>query len=204
MSPTLGTCSIGGALCVRKHEAHHTLRASPKPIPSIVASKTPTAVLMNTRFKKQSWLAAQVLYARAHRHRDARPVVTVFIRTTAEHPYGPSFVKLQVTTEFALRLLRLQRLCMNSSLKEVRVDAPAVTWGPGDRHPERGLGHQQLVVTQEEFGFVLRPSNSDPEVRTLPKNIVAFLRAASAHSPAKGALLIDDQPQPSDWAGLPA
>ncbi|MET3382526.1 MULTISPECIES: hypothetical protein [Variovorax] len=163
------------------------------------ATDHPPEVLQALRSKapthKCSWLASQVLYSRTEQSRrpEAAGIQTmeVFIGMPTALDLDPSFATLQVNPEFVATLLRMQRLCVNALLCEMRTETTAVRWG------SRGIGDVprtqrcELFVTPTTMRFAPPSSDANHRITTVTLDIAAFVRAVQSHRCEDGILVID-------------
>lgn len=145
--------------------------------------------------RKCSWLAAQVLHARAAQARApeicAVPEMDVWIGMATVLDLVPSFATLHVSPDFASTLLRLQRLCQHASLKEIRAETTAVYWGSpevfGARHHQRG----EMIVTPALVRFASLPSARGCRMETVALDVVEFMQAVQSYRWDEGTLVVD-------------
>lgn len=79
---------------------------------------------------------------------------------------GPSYAKVVVGSHFKAQLLRLQGLCANNELTEVRISYAPDMWGPEGVEEEMRMECPELVVTKTDFWFTDRGRHSDGLVET--------------------------------------
>jgi len=83
---------------------------------------------------------------------------------------GPSYAKVSVGSHFKAQLHRLQGLCVNNELTEVRISYAPDMWGPEGVEEEMRMESPELVVTKTDFWFVDRGRHSDGHVETRTQN----------------------------------
>ncbi|MGJ7538177.1 MULTISPECIES: hypothetical protein [unclassified Variovorax] len=158
----------------------------------IEEEKMPKSFLPDGQFDKRSWLAAKVLFERA-RKAEVASSTTVIIKTEPKHRFAPSFAQVQVDEELCVEIMRLQRLCIDRELGEVRLDIAPLRWGPDDARTDLALFRDQLIVTQTAFQFAVQSGALCGRVKTCAQNIVAFIRSVDTHRPEQGVLLMEEE-----------
>jgi len=97
---------------------------------------------------------------------------------------GPLYAKVLVGSHFKAQLLRLQGLCANNELTEVRISYAPDMWGPEGVEDEMRMESPELVVTKTDFWFTDRGRHSDGLVETRTQSMKElFELLATAHGP---------------------
>lgn len=96
---------------------------------------------------------------------------------------GPSYAVLDVQPANVALLRKLNALCEEHKLSEVRCyDAPDA-WGPGDVEEQLRFTCGELVVTRGGFWFRDQPKHADGHVETRVVSLTDFLQAVEAAAP---------------------
>lgn len=106
---------------------------------------------------------------------------TVFVEAYACSDYGdgPQYAKLIVDQAFCEKLLRLQKLCVENCLTELRICDSPDRWGPGEIENECRFTGPELVITPSSFWFVDQPKHASYHVETRAQDISAFVNVVA-------------------------
>lgn len=111
-------------------------------------------------------------------------IVYIEAYACGENGDGPQYAKLEITSEFIERLKKLQALCVEHGLSELRVYRAPEAWGPGDVEEELQLSCAELVVTNSSFWFTDYPKYGDYSIETRSQEIEEFVQAVSTDGDA--------------------
>jgi hypothetical protein len=92
---------------------------------------------------------------------------------------GPGHARLDVTPAFISSLQRLQALCLEQELTQVRISGGPDEWGPGAILDGLRLESPELVVTPHCFWFRDVPRHYDFHVATASQDLDQFLSNVS-------------------------
>lgn len=105
---------------------------------------------------------------------------------------SPTYALVVANRVFTAQLCRLQKLCTEQDLTEVRISYAPEMWGPNGIEEEMRMTCPELVVTKSSFWFADRGRHIEAEVETRQLCIRHFFEAIEA---ADGPIYLGTEPQ---------